>query len=174
MSASSSIGLQGKIAILALLPLAIWGAYRGLIEHRTPDSSNEVQVAIEHEASAGITVTHAIGGQAPFADIENENDFPIHISLPAAWERGEVKGAALSDVASDAPDFGFRRWRIPATSIVSFKTGNEWQILKVHNASPSLLKVRVITVDLATNTTSSDVQFVQQEDVTFSAEASDR
>jgi hypothetical protein len=48
---------------------------------------------------------------------------------------------------------------------VTFATQKDWMDLTIHNPSGTLLKVRVITVDLLRNETATEVYFVQEEDL---------
>lgn len=155
------LSLQLRTAALALLPLLIWGTYRGLSAERAQLLRPPVEIGVEHGGGARIAVTYSTGGQAQLVDIGNDGREVVHVSIPEDWERGEVHGAPLAQLVTDAPSFGFRRWSIPAGATVSYRAPQGWSGLSIHNPSRELLRIRITTVDLARNTADTEVYLLQ-------------
>lgn len=160
---SSMFSLHGRAAILTLLPLLIGGAYGIVQRERAELLKAPIDIGIEHSQSAAVSFTRSADTRPQFIDVANEGKETVFISLPAAWERGEVRGGALSSVAQDRPMFGYSRWRIPAGLTIAFKSSLRWDGATFHNPSGVPLRIKIITVHLKKGTSEREVYLLSND-----------
>lgn len=156
------LSLQVRVAVLALLPLLIWGTYRALSAERAQLARTPVEIGVEHRGSAAVAITHSVGGRTHLVDIGNEGQGEIHVSLPDTWTRGEVRGTPLASLVADAPSFGFRRWTIPPGATVTYRTPHDWRAVTIHNPTAELLRLKITTVDLTRDEADTEVYLLNQ------------
>jgi hypothetical protein len=163
------LSLHARIALIALLPLLIWGAYRIGAQKRLDGSLTPIEIGIEHTSPATITITRSSGGTIHLVDVANESAETIGISLPEAWVRGEVRRVPLASLTSNDPSFGFRRWQFPPRAIVSFDAVHPWNHVIVHNPSEVPLKIDVVSIDVVRSQTTTESYLVTDTelDLTF-------
>jgi len=152
--------MHGKTAVIALLPLLIWGAYRATTDARNNGAVQSVEIGVEHSEPAQVHLTRSLNGKVRIVDIGNDSTNDVYVSLPDSWERGEVRNVPLASLTADSPSFGYRRWALPAGAVVTFHPVQDWRSLTVHNASNSLLQMKVTSVDLTLDTTDTNVYLV--------------
>lgn len=153
---------HARVAIAALLPLLIWGGYNAS-HGRLSIQSKPVEIGVEHSAPASMTITRSAGKATSLTDVRNDSTNPLSVSLPDDWERGEVKGAPLSALIGDGPNFGFRRWTLPAGMSVSFSAPYAWNELTLHNADESALHIKIITIDVERGTSETESYLVKDQ-----------
>lgn len=103
------------LLLLATLDPATFSTLPGKAE-RTPVA---VQVGLEYDAPVKVEMLFARKQTAGYLSISNPSDHPIKISVPDSWSRTEVRGAPLTEFATEPPQFGFRRWSMPARTGMS-------------------------------------------------------
>lgn len=157
------LSVHVRAAALALLPLLIWGTYHAVSVERAALLEPPVEIGVEHDGSGGIAIAHGMGGNAHMTDIANESAAVMYVSLPADWQRDEIRGAPLASLTVEAPIFGFRRWSIPPGATVSYRTPADWRALTVHNPAGTLLRVKVTTVYLDRNEADTDVYLLNDK-----------
>lgn len=96
------------------------------------------EVAVEHDASLTLHVDGTAGKDRGIVEFTAEGTGMLALSLPARWERREVRGGPLSAVTMDQQAMGFAHWKLPTGVTASF-----WTI-----GSPSLLIKNVSTAPL--------------------------
>lgn len=125
-----------------------------------------MEIGVEHVEPAQVRLTRSVGGSVHLVDIANEGADPVYVSIPESWERGEVRNVPLASLVADNPSFGYRRWTLPSHAIVTFHPEADWNNLAVHNAGSTLLQMKIITVDLQSNTTDTDTYLIQDDPLT--------
>lgn len=156
----SSPSVQGKLALSALLLLLMWGFLL------SPARKNQLglpvyDIGIEHAEPLRLSIAFSIGKQSSIISVEHDSLETVRLSLPEDWRRDEVRGSVLSRITSDPPEFGYRKWHLPAGSLVSFRTDIPWKQLTLHNPSGVPLTVRVTTVDLLMGTSETNAILVK-------------
>ncbi len=160
--------LHTRIALLTLLPVLLWASIR-FVERQKADIgvAEPVRIGIEHTGNAAVTLTRTKDTQPQLIDIANEGTAVVRVSVPAAWQRGEVRGAPLASIAGEEPMFGYRRWHLPAGATLSFRNPLPWTGMKVHNPSGLPLRLRVVTVDLEMDTVQRDSYLLSNNTLTL-------
>lgn len=160
------MSIHMKIGGVVLFLFCAWSAVH-VITNRSNDHDVRIQLAVEHTQPATISITRSVGGHEHFADITNDNEETVFISLPESWRRDEVRNTPLASVIAGEPSLGYARWQLPPRASVTFRSPFNWHTMIVHNPSDVLLKIRMTTIDLATEQTTLDVYLVQREDLTI-------
>ena len=150
------LSLHTRIAILTILPLVVWGAYVLGAREQGTTLPRPTDIGVEHTGAAAFTFTHTVNDPPLLIDVKNEGKETAYVSLPAIWERKEVRGAKLSQIEADEPAFDYRRWHIPAGATLSFRSKETWNGILVHNASEGPLQLSVVAVDLLHNTSARE------------------
>ncbi len=160
--------LHTRIALLTLLPILLWASVRFTQEQKAKDARDEpVLIGIEHTGNAALTLTRTVDRRPQLFDVTNERSETIRISLPAEWERGEVRGAPLTSITADEAMFGYRRWHLPGGATLSFRNPLPGSGMTVHNPSGLPLRLRVVTVDLGGNTTQRASYLLSDQSITL-------
>jgi hypothetical protein len=154
--------LHARLAGLTLLLLLLWGITSMQMRRRTADLLPTADIAVEHTAAAGMTVTRTADGRGP-AEIRNDSNETLHVSIPDSWERDEVRGAPLAAVTADEPSLGFRRWTVPTHAAVTFIADDVWNKLHIRNISESPLRLGVVTVDIGSGKAVTESLLVDDE-----------
>jgi hypothetical protein len=152
--------LHGKTAVIALLAIAVWGGITLLSQQKEQVKEAVINIGVEHEQPATLILRRSVEGSVHIAEIGNESNEVMFVSVPSEWKRDEVRNVPLSQVTSDEPNFGYSRWHLPPNAIITFDVPYEWHHLVLHNPSKALLKARVTTVDLARERTDTNVYLV--------------
>lgn len=159
------MSLLTKTLIGALIPFLLVIAYVASTQHATPKETPFVDIGVEHTAKGTLTMTVTRNDLLRMIEIANNNDEAIALSVPEDWKRGEVRGAKLADVKSDAPSFSYVRWHIPAHATVDFTTNSPFAHIKLHNPSGVLLQITYTQVDIVADTGMHDVYLVKDGSV---------
>lgn len=160
--------LHLRIAGLTLMLLILWGV---TVLQTGPNngSVSAVEIAVEHQSPAAITLTRTSDGTG-IADIRNDSRETLYVSIPEEWLRDEVRGVPLSTVTSTEASLGFMRWVIPIGATVSFRTTDTWNALSVRNISNETMRLAVTTIDLQTQTTETESYLIDDAmEIRFSA-----
>ncbi len=83
------------------------------------ETSHATQIGLEYDAPMKVEMLFARKNGAGYLSISNPTSRPLNISVPDSWRRTEVRGAPLTDFTSQPPEFGFRRWTMPAETGMS-------------------------------------------------------
>lgn len=159
------MSLLTKTLIGALIPFLLIVAYVASTQHTTPREAAFVDIGVEHKVKGELTMMVTRNDLLRMIDITNSNNERIDLSVPEDWKRGEVRGAKLSDVTSDAPSFSYVRWHIPAHATVNFSTDHPFAHIKLHNPSGVLMQITFTQVDLVTDGGMHDVYLVKDGSV---------
>lgn len=156
--------LHTRIALLTLLPLLLFASVRFVERQKEALMlSDPVHIGIEHAGNAAIALTRTKDTQPQLIDIANEGKTLIQISVPATWERGEVRGALLSSIIAEEPMFGYRRWHLPGGATLSFENPLPWTGMTVQNPSGLPLRLRTVTVNIDSGRVMREVYLVSKE-----------
>lgn len=158
--ARSALGLHGLLAAAALLSVALVLGTRHAEGPATAGTASIVDMAIEHDAPATLTVAASILHGGALIELANTNADAVHISVPAGWQRSEVRNAPLAAVQSEPPMLGYVRWHVPAGARVSFRAPQAPGGVLLHNPGRQPLKVTVILVELEDDTVLQDIILV--------------
>jgi hypothetical protein len=163
--------LHLRIALFTLLGLLLWTALRFVSEQRATEiHAQPIAIAIEHAGNAAVTLTRSTKHMPQFVDFSNDGAQAIRISLPAAWERGEVRNAALSEIVTEEPSPGYRRWQLPAGATLSFLNPLPATAWTVHNPSGLPLRLRTVMVDIDSGRVMREVYLLSEEPLRLSDE----
>lgn len=155
--------LHVRLAGLTLLALLLWGITSMQMHQRTADLLPTVELAVEHDQAAGISVTRTKDANGP-VDIRNDADQRLFVSVPEEWVRDEVRGAPLTSVqGGEEVSLGFRRWSIPSHATVTFLQTGTWNKLLIRNVSKKLLRLRMVTIDIAQGTSTTESTLIDDE-----------
>ncbi|MEI8230023.1 MAG: hypothetical protein WCG83_02690 [Candidatus Peregrinibacteria bacterium] len=163
------ISIHGILALTAIVAVIVVARESGRPSAtvQTSHQDQQAEIAIEHSMRASVSISvSALKGQG-ILDIVHDAAREIYISLPDSWTRREVKGVSLATVAADPPMLGFKRWRLPPGSTVSFAIPAFPSSILAHNPSGIPLEVRVTRVDLDNDRTERDVVLMQKKSVTL-------
>lgn len=159
-------GILALSAVLAVIALAR-GADHPSASIQSTEQTKQAEIAIEHSMRMALSFSvSAIRGHG-IIDISHDAAREIYVSLPSGWTRREVKGTSLATAASDPPMLGYKRWRIPADSTVSFALPVMPPAILAHNPSGIPLEVCVTRVDLDNNRTERNIVLMQEKSVTL-------
>jgi hypothetical protein len=165
-AARSMLTLHTRIALLTLLPVLLWGAVRFVEGQRAEPSRTEpLSIGIHHDGNAAVTLTKSVGTRPQLIDIGNDGAGTVRISLPASWERGEIRGAALASIVADEAMYGERRWHIPAGATLSFRNALPPRSWTIRNPSGLPLRLRIVTADMEAGTVEREVYLLAEEPV---------
>ncbi len=158
--------LHARIAGITLVLLVLWGVTAVRAGDKAHDLGS-IDIVVEHADSAAVTLIRTPKGQG-LADIRNDGEGPIAVSIPEEWERDEVRGAPLASITVGDASLGFRRWVIPSGTMVSFRIKETWNASTIRNASKEPLRLRVITLDLEEETSDSDTFLITDTPLSLS------
>lgn len=119
------------------------------------------EIGIEHLSPLTLSVAASTGRGRGILEITHDGVEVVSVSVPETWEQREVRDGSLTDVPSDPPTFGFRRWNIPGSVTVSFLLPSVPDELTVHNPSGISLKIRLTRVVLDTEEVERNVILVK-------------
>ena len=160
------LAAHGKTAGLALLLLLIWGGIHAAANYDAQHVPVDIEIGVEHQSPlAALSFKGTTGGEKQLMDIGNESDETLQVSLPASWERTEVRNVPLASLTSEEPSFGYRKWQFPAGASVSFETNEPWKSVTVHNPSGIPLRIRVTKVNLHTEQAEFNVYLAKDKPV---------
>lgn len=161
--------LHTRIALLTLLPLLLWMTVRFVKQQRAIVTvpMPPIQISIEHTGNAAVTITRTMDTQPQLIDIANEGTGFIHIKLPDAWERGEIRGAPLAFITVEEPTFGYRRWHIPTGTTLSFTNPLPWTGMRILNPTALPLRLRTVTVNLEKKSVERESYLLSDESLTL-------
>lgn len=123
-----------------------------------------IEIGLEFTAPVTLSLSLTTNGTKGVADIRHDASETIAVSLPETWIKREVGGVPLDAVRADPPTFGFTRWSLPPSAVVSFDITPPSTIL-LHNPSGIPAQIRLTRVDLQRNTVERDVVLVQEGSV---------
>ncbi len=112
-------------------------------------------LAVEHHSPLTLRLRSTNGRSPGLLQISHDGMETVDVSVPEDWILREVRGAALSQVPSDPPVGGFRRWHVPAGAAATFQTPKAVR-LRIHNPTGATLLVRHERVSLSAGTTEQD------------------
>ncbi len=122
-----------------------------------------VTIGLEHSAPLSLSVLFAKKDNAGYVSITNQSSETIHLNLPSTWNRTEVTGASLKDVAQDIPVFGFSRWTLPGHAGMKLLMPAAPAAVFFDSVSASTAAIDLKTIDLTTLTVSNKVVLVQKQ-----------
>jgi len=161
-----SIGLHGTLAVAALaLLLIVTASQSGRFSASTSSQTDTVDIAVEHREILSLHVQMSERDGQALVMIGQEGTETIAVSVPATWQRGEVRNASLDTITAEPPMLGFVRWQLPGNASVTFRVLHAPSQLLLHNPTNVPLKVSFVRVDLETDTVQQDVILVQEEAV---------
>ncbi len=134
------------IAVLILLGFVDRVTFSTLLSSAASDTATTI--GLEFNEPLQLSVLIARKSQTGYASIKNDSTRLIRVSVPLDWKRTEVSGAALSDILSDEPVFGFVRWTMPAGSEIRFLTSEVPSSLLFQSTSTSTAAITIKTIDL--------------------------
>lgn len=119
-------------------------------------------IAVEH--TQPLTIRLRVTQNKMLRLIELGHDAPrtIFVSLPEEWQRGEVRGVPLTQVTSEPPSLGFRRWQIPAGGLIVFHSQSDFINVRIHNPSGVPLKIRYTSTDVEKRTSDHEVYLMKE------------
>jgi hypothetical protein len=152
-SSGWQLGTQMLIAISAMAALALLGfvdrnMFSAALGRAEPTTTVSIDVGLEHEGPADLTMLIARKGPLGYTEIKNTSDKPLKISLPEKWERTEVSGGNMWLVEQSDPEFGFVKWTIPAKMGMSLRAPQVPDEIVFHSPSGQTASVRITSVDL--------------------------
>lgn len=124
-----------------------------------------VDIAFEHSGPLSVQLHMSTRAGQALVMLTNQEAATIAVSVPATWERGEVRNASLQAVSVEPPMLGFVRWHLPGKSSVMFRVPHAPDKFLVHNPSDAPLKLTFIRVDLETEEVRQDVVLVKEDAV---------
>lgn len=146
-------------AIAAAFVLAMISA-----QGRTNRPSTDVaDIGVEHASSAKLIITLSMGKRPGILEISSENKELVHVSVPRAWERREVRNALLADVTADAPSLGFTRWKLPPGAVLSLILTHSPAGLIIHHPTRQPLSIRLTRINMITGAVQTDVFLLEEE-----------
>ena len=122
----------------------------------------DVELGIEHVAPLALSVEMSTREDKSIVDISHDGDEKIFVSVPADWERREVRRASLDSVVADGTGLTYRRWHLPAGSAVSYRVPYIIGGMTVHNPSEVPMKVKLTRVDLNEDTVTRDILLIKE------------
>lgn len=150
------------LASAALLALVFAGGMRQTA-NVTSDIGPDVTIAVEHAQPMSLMIEMSTRSGQALIVLRHDGREPAAVTVPSAWIRREVRGAALSSVTSDDEMFGFVRWNIPSDASVEFAALEAPGGIMVHNPSPAPLSASVIHANLDTNEIERNVVLIKDE-----------
>ncbi len=111
----------------------------------------QVEIGLEFDRSVALEMLFARKGAAGYLSIENPSDSIINVSVPAAWNRTEVRGKPIADFAVGQPDFGFRRWTMPPQSGMNMLLPSAPSDLLFSSPSETTAAITLRSVDLGSS-----------------------
>lgn len=130
--------------VILFLGAIAWAGHR--------DESGRITIAIEHGSPLSAQITVSKKGKQRLIEIGNDAVETMLLSVPEHWQRGEVRNAPLRAITSDTPEFGYVRWHVPPSAVVTFRGEGNWTALTVHNPTGVPLHIGLTTVDLDADT----------------------
>lgn len=144
----TSAGAQTVLAvgsglIVLVMLLSARTAMRTAAPAPVPQS---VTIGVEHSSRCDISVTASKDATPGLLQIRSNGTGTVILLLPLSAELREVRGMLLSAVKKEQPQFGYRRWQLPAGVTFSFSLPTSPSSLSVQTPSdaPMLLKTRSI------------------------------
>ena len=137
--------LSALVVTIALL----LNTHPDALRSQTISDAPSAGLAVEHVSPLTLTIRMSAGKREGIVELSTDGTETAAISVPSAWQRREVRGAALDAVSADPPSMGFSRWHVPPGVTVSFRV-IESPSLMIRNPSgiPLLVlgkKVNVLT-----------------------------
>jgi hypothetical protein len=163
VSMAGITSLHGKTFLASLILVLCGGALVWQAQNRTTGSA--IDLTVEHDAPFGLTLSLSTQGETRFVEIGNESADTVHVSLPEAWERREVRNVPLLSIASSEPSHGSIRWTLPAGAFVSYRSETPWSQLVVRNPSKIPFKINLAIINLETLETERDIILVKDKPV---------
>lgn len=169
LSLLSSLGFQVFIAgSAAVVLLAL-----GVVSHETfgtqgSKAADDVAagIGLEHSSPLSLSFLIARKGQAGYVNITNDSPDTIRVSVPAAWRRTEVHGAALKDVTADFPATDVVRWTLPGRAGIRMVLGAVPTNIRFDSTASSSAAVTVKSVDLSTEEIRTNVLLLKDRATT--------
>jgi hypothetical protein len=116
-----------------------------------------VTIGVEHSAPLSLSFSVSRGKLPGMLQVSHDGSETILLSLPSPWTLKEVRGVALSAVPADKETFGYRRWHLPPKAVLLFSLPTIPDGAQVLNPSKIPLELRIVRVDLQSNTADTDV-----------------
>ncbi|MDD5623856.1 MAG: hypothetical protein PHI23_04060 [Candidatus Peribacteraceae bacterium] len=152
------------VAVVVLSQQALHGTSLDLTASLT-ETNMKADIGVEHTGPLSLSLSLSKGEGSGIADIGQYGEETIAVSVPADWQRREVRGAPLASVTADPSTFGFTRWHLPPGTVISFGVPVSPASLILHNPSGVPLKVTLTRVDLEAQSVERDVVLVQESSV---------
>jgi len=156
------------IALTALLIAVATATTKIVFGSLTGAVTATADIGVEHDSPAILTMTigrNAAGGG--LVEMTHQSPKELWVSLPKSWELSEVRRGEVADLAQNEPSFGFVRYKLPPDVIAAFTATKIPDRLKLHNASPPSLSVRITTIDLPLKRVRQDVLLVKEQPTTI-------
>jgi hypothetical protein len=145
--------LKATALLSAFVLAAVLLLYAGGVgPSSTASTGDTAEIAVEHSSAITLTLRMSTGKSKGIADVSSDGNDGLRVSVPAQWQRRDVRGAALSAVTSDPPSFGFRRWHLPAGATLSFWIGDPAHV-RVRNPSETPVLVLAKRINVVTGKT---------------------
>jgi hypothetical protein len=154
---------------LLLCGLLLLGGALTLMNQRSRLTEDKIpweltDVSVEHGASFDLTVNQSEGKATDLVEFTQNGKETVLLRLPDAWILREVRGAALSSIASDTPDPGIRRWQLPPSILLSFSVPHP-SLLVLHNAPVTPFLVRYKRANVVTKVLTEKTVLVKEKAV---------
>ncbi len=140
--------------IIAVLSIGVIAALGNIdratfATHRTEAQDMSVQtIGIDNTGTASISIVMARKGPVGYVTVVNASMLPVHVSLPSAWQRVEVRGAPLEAFIPEKALLGLTRWSIPAGASMSLTLTTVPTTLRLLSTSDATAGVTVRSIDL--------------------------
>jgi hypothetical protein len=161
---SKILGITLSFAFVGLVLTTIFAL---VTKSSAPQLLGTVEIAVEHPSPLTLTVELTRQQGKEIITLGHDAKEGIHLSVPEGWQRGEVRGAALSAFTAEPPTLGFRRWVVPASAAVTFHSDQAFEHMTIHNPSGVPVKIRYTGVDLDKQTADHEVYLLQQGEITI-------
>lgn len=124
--------------------------------------TESVEIGIEHTAPLALSIEMSTREDKSIVDISHNAEEKIFISVPADWERREVRSAPLDTVVADGTGLDYRRWHLPSGATVSYRVSYVIDQMTIHNPSELPVKVTLTRVDLNADTVERDILLIKE------------
>ncbi len=155
-------GIQLCIAIITLFVFIGVAAWLRSERINAPNPPGPTIVFLEHEDRTALILRISRRGSGGVLELQNNGTTEVYFSVPDAWERTEVRGVPLQEVAADTPAANYTRWSIPASAQVQWIASVLPPLMLQHTADiPIALTVTRINLD--TNAAENDTVLLTDE-----------
>lgn len=160
-----TVPLHGKSLLLGLVLVSALGAW---VEKSLPVVETRIaDIAVEYEKPLFLDATFTSKKGAFLLELSVKSGSGVAVSLPADWERTQVKNAPLASITPEDAAFGFRRWHIPQDATLTYQFREALDGIRVLNPQRKPVNVRYRSINLDTGTVTDVSRLFSEAEATL-------